>query len=85
MHRSAVLVVLLALVAGCPDPVPARDAAPDPDAAPAAPAPAALVVSAGGTVSSATYTLDLQVGEAMLPRPVSAGDTTLAPSSAIHH
>lgn len=55
------------------------DAAVDPPTA----SPAAAVLAAGGTVQSPTFTLDVQIGEALVPRPVTAGDTTLAPHGPI--
>jgi hypothetical protein len=93
LARSFILAVFLAAaLAACGGPAAGPDAAGDPaDASvapdampPPPPGTAALVLSAGGTVESASFTLDVQLGEALLPRPVAAGDTTLAPSSAIH-
>lgn len=84
-------VLLAALLAGCgsisdqPPDGGAPDAAvtPSPDAGVARAGSGAVVLSAGGTVQNATYTLDVQVGQAYLPRPTSSGSTTMAPHGAI--
>ena len=86
--RTLLLVLALAACNGEVQSIDAGadlpDAAVTPDAPPASAAPpAAMVLSAGGTVESASFTLDVQIGEALVPRPVAAGDTTLAPHGAI--
>jgi hypothetical protein len=71
---TTILVVLCALVASCGGPVP-----PQVD-----PSRQAIVLTAAGTVRNAAVTLDVQIGEALAPRPVVAGETTLTPSGAIN-
>jgi hypothetical protein len=74
------LTILVFTTAACGD---VKPVAPDAGPAPVTSPPGAVVLSAGGTVESASYRLDVQIGEAMLPRPVRAGDTTVAPHGAI--
>jgi hypothetical protein len=68
-------------------PVPPPDArldAPPDGQLPATAPPSALVLSAGGTTTSSRYTLDVQLGEMLVPEPVTSGDTTLTPTAPIH-
>ena len=92
------LVLVLLVLAACgstnalepdagagPDAPPgAVDAGPGPDAPPAAdPTAARAVLSGAGTVSGGGLTLDVQIGQVFVPRPMSGGDTTLTPSEPI--
>jgi len=72
------------------DAAPADAAQPTPiDAGTDAPAPtsrpgnAPVLLTGAGVSRSATFTLTVQIGEAIVPRPVAGPTTTLAPRGAI--
>ena len=63
-----------------PTPVDAGADAPTP---PVATSNAPVLVAGGGVARGPTFTLTVQIGEALVPRPVAGPTTTLAPRGAI--
>lgn len=74
--------LLLVALAGCPGDPPASDAGID--AAPAAPPPPGqALTTTSGRLTSATYTLDVQVGHGLDQRPAAGATHHLEPSTVI--
>jgi hypothetical protein len=71
----AAAALAAALLAGCSD----SPSQPGVDAAVAPARTATTVLSGAGTMGGSRFTLDVQVGEALVPRTMRAGDITLVP------
>jgi len=91
MTRSALRIIRVTLLlwgfaAGCSSsPAVDRDAGAGRDARSGAngAAPAAVVLSAGGSLRSPSFRLEVQVGQGWVPRHTTAGATRLEPRNPI--